>query len=116
MRPIYARAKVLLALSLWWESFGRVAAEAVMNGIAVMHSGRGGLNEATDRFGEQHEIPADCFNAPFKRIPSDTALSPIKNRIIEHHEKNLDSDGSFYDIHSISGSTNRMMQNLKRLK
>ena len=35
---IYATTKVLLAPSLWYESWGRVATEATMNGIPVLAS------------------------------------------------------------------------------
>jgi glycosyltransferase involved in cell wall biosynthesis len=46
MRPIYARAKVLLVPSQWEEAWGRVATEAHVNGIPVIASDRGGLPEA----------------------------------------------------------------------
>ncbi len=46
MRPVYARAKVLLAPSQWEEAWGRVATEAHVNGIPVLGSDRGGLPQA----------------------------------------------------------------------
>lgn len=46
MRPLYARAKVLLAPSQWEEAWGRVATEAHVNGIPVLGSDRGGLPQA----------------------------------------------------------------------
>ena len=46
MRPVYARAKLLLAPSQWEEAWGRVATEAHVNGIPVVGSDRGGLPQA----------------------------------------------------------------------
>lgn len=46
MRPIYARARVLLAPSIVEEGFGRTVAEAQVSGIPVLCSNRGGLPEA----------------------------------------------------------------------
>ena len=46
MRPVYARAKVLLAPSQWEEAWGRVATEAHVNAIPVLGSNRGGLPQA----------------------------------------------------------------------
>lgn len=46
MRSIYGEARILLAPSRWEEAFGRVAAEAHLNGIPVVGSDRGGLPEA----------------------------------------------------------------------
>ncbi len=46
MRPIYARAAIILAPSRWNEAFGRIAAEAHVSGIPVVGSNRGGLPEA----------------------------------------------------------------------
>ena len=36
MRPVYAITKALLAPSLWYESWGRVTSEAVINEIPVV--------------------------------------------------------------------------------
>jgi glycosyltransferase involved in cell wall biosynthesis len=46
LRPIYARARVLLAPSQWDEGWGRVVSEAQASGIPVLASRRGGLPEA----------------------------------------------------------------------
>lgn len=46
MRPLYAKARVLLAPSQWEEAWGRVATEAQVSGIPVLGSLRGGLPEA----------------------------------------------------------------------
>ena len=58
MRPVYARAKLLLAPSQWEEAWGRVATEAHVNGIPVIGSNRGGLPEAIGPGGVV--VPADA--------------------------------------------------------
>lgn len=45
MRPVYARARVVLVPSVWEESFGRVVVEAQASGIPAIVSDRGGLPE-----------------------------------------------------------------------
>ena len=55
---IYATTKVLLAPSLCYESWGRVATEATMNGIPVLASKSGGLPEAVGTGGITLEKPA----------------------------------------------------------
>ncbi len=46
MRPLYARARLLLAPSQLPEAFGRTVAEAQLSGIPVLCSNNGGLPEA----------------------------------------------------------------------
>ena len=58
MRPIYGRAKLLLAPSQWEEAWGRVATEAHVNGIPVIGSDRGGLPQAIGPGGIV--LPADA--------------------------------------------------------
>jgi hypothetical protein len=84
MRPIYARAKVLLALSLWWESFGRVAAEAAMNGIPVICTKRGGLPEAAGNSAVEVDLPQECFNPPYTTIPKNKTLDIITNSLLKN--------------------------------
>jgi glycosyltransferase involved in cell wall biosynthesis len=58
MRPLYARARLLLAPSQWEEAWGRVATEAQVSGIPVLASNRGGLPEAVGNGGIL--LPADA--------------------------------------------------------
>jgi glycosyltransferase involved in cell wall biosynthesis len=46
MRPVYARATVVIVPSRWAEAWGRVVTEAQLNGIPVIASGVGGLPES----------------------------------------------------------------------
>jgi glycosyltransferase involved in cell wall biosynthesis len=83
MRPIYARAKVLLALSLWWESFGRVAAEAAMNGIPVIATTRSGIPEAAGQQLIPVELPESFYKPPYAKIPTKAVCQQITNAINE---------------------------------
>jgi glycosyltransferase involved in cell wall biosynthesis len=58
MRPLYARARLLLAPSQWEEAWGRVATEAQINGLPVLASDRGGLPESVGPGGIL--LPADA--------------------------------------------------------
>jgi glycosyltransferase involved in cell wall biosynthesis len=60
MRPLYARARLVLAPSQWEEAWGRIATEAHVNAIPVLGSDRGGLPQAIGPGGII--VPAD---APF---------------------------------------------------
>jgi glycosyltransferase involved in cell wall biosynthesis len=88
MRPIYARTRVLLALSLWWESFGRVAAEASMNGIPCLVTERGGLSEAAGPTAYEVPISDSCFKAPYNRLPTDQEMEQLKQKLIDVQEDN----------------------------
>jgi glycosyltransferase involved in cell wall biosynthesis len=59
-REIYKVTKALLVPSLWRESFGRVAAEGLANGIPVLASDRGALPEILGDSGFLFTIPERC--------------------------------------------------------
>ncbi|KAF0285244.1 hypothetical protein BA899_05195 [Spiribacter sp. SSL99] len=86
MRPVYQRARLLLAPSLWWEAYGRVIAEAHMNGIPTIATNRGGLPEATGKGGFLIDLPDACYTPPYKEIPSDQRLLEIINLITRLHD------------------------------
>lgn len=76
MRRVYASARIVLVPSLFPEAFGRVAREAVLNGLPVIASTRGGLTDAT--WGAAiHLDPEDeaAWNAALRRIWDDRAVA-----------------------------------------
>jgi glycosyltransferase involved in cell wall biosynthesis len=77
MRPVYGRARVLLAPSLWHESFGRVAAEAVLNHIPVLYTNRGGLPEVVGKAGLAIQLPEEAHQAPYTWLPEPEGLAPL---------------------------------------
>lgn len=75
IRQVYALTKVLVAPSLWHESWGRVASEAVMNGIPVLCSDSGGLPEAMAGGGIVLPAPEETVKDKL-RIPTDEEIKP----------------------------------------
>ena len=78
VREVYAVTRVLLAPSLWFECWGRVATEAVLNGIPVLCSRSGGLPEASGA--EQGaavclEAPAPC-RRDYRLVPDAMTMQP----------------------------------------
>lgn len=65
---VYECTKLLLVPSLWFENFGRVAAEAVINGIPVLGSLSGGLPDAVNGGGMCIPVPQKCLD-DFSYLP-----------------------------------------------
>jgi glycosyltransferase involved in cell wall biosynthesis len=81
-RDFYRAARLLLVPSLCPESFGRVAAEAMMNGVPVLASDRGALPEAVGGGGSLLPIPAR--HTPATRTPPAAAeVAPWVERIVQ---------------------------------
>jgi glycosyltransferase involved in cell wall biosynthesis len=66
-RAFYRVSRVVLMPSVWRESFGRVAAESMFNGIPVVASDRGALPEALGTGGVCLPLPAHL--TPETRTP-----------------------------------------------
>jgi glycosyltransferase involved in cell wall biosynthesis len=81
MRPVYGRARLLLAPSLWWESSGRVLAEAMLNGIPAIITDRGGMPEMVGEAAVRMTLPAACHEPPFDKLPKPALLEPLIARI-----------------------------------
>lgn len=78
MGSVYAQTAVLLAPSLCLESWGRVASEALLNGIPVLCSSLGGLPEAAgvqEGAGVALDVPPAC-RADFQRLPTPDEVRP----------------------------------------
>jgi hypothetical protein len=89
VRDVYARARFLLAPSLWREAWGRVASEAQCSGLPVIGSDRGGLPEAIGPGGVV--IPAEAelagWVAAVRRLWSDGAITTRCRRALLHAER-----------------------------
>lgn len=91
MKQIYAKSRVVISPSLWWESGSRVLAEAMMNGIPALVSKSGGNLEMVQDGGILIDLPDDCFLPPYTVVPQPNAL----NKLVALIEKLWD-DQSFY--------------------
>ena len=123
MRPVYGRARLLLAPSLWWEGFGRVVVEATLNGIPVLASNRGGLPEAKGDAGFALNLPPRCYEQPYTHLPTEEGLNALIDRVILR----LYDDEAFYadqvarayrvaqTQHDLQASTQRLLRAIEPL-
>ncbi len=81
-RAFYRVSKLVLMPSLWNESFGRVAAEAMMNGIPVIASDRGALPEVIGDSGLTLPIPPQ-FTPDSRVAPTPADVASWVNSIVE---------------------------------
>jgi glycosyltransferase involved in cell wall biosynthesis len=81
-RQFYQVSRLVLMPSLWWESFGRVAAEAMVNGIPVLASNRGGLPEIMAGAGFLFDIPP-WYSPETRLIPTAEEVAPWVETIIQ---------------------------------
>lgn len=111
VKPIYAASKVLLAPSLCYESWGRVATEAVINTVPVLASKSGGLPEAMGDGGICLDAPKDT-QKDWLRIPTEKEMRPwmdaLKRLLTEDWTEACIRGASSYDL-------NRSTETLIRL-
>jgi glycosyltransferase involved in cell wall biosynthesis len=89
-KEIYVATRALLAPSLWQEPAGRVAAEAILNGIPPLVSDRGGLPETCNGAGFCLPIPPEI--TPRQRSPvAPEVVEPWIDLIVR-----LEGDEAFY--------------------
>jgi glycosyltransferase involved in cell wall biosynthesis len=120
MRPIYGRARLILAPSLWWESGSRVLAEAMLNAIPAIVTDRGGSPEMIGIGGMKIQLPDVCHEKPYTAFPKPELLQPLVERIIQLYD-----DERFYNdyvirakhvgetLHNMANSTQRLIQAFK---
>lgn len=89
-RDFYRASHVVLMPSLWRESFGRVAAEAMANGIPVLASNRGALPEVVGGAGFLFDIPSR-YTPESRVVPSAEEVAPWLETI-----ERLWDDRTFY--------------------
>ncbi|MCF7993661.1 MAG: FkbM family methyltransferase [Chromatiaceae bacterium] len=122
MHAIYARARVLLAPSLWWESGARVLAEAMLNGIPAIVSNRGGSPGLIEDGGVVLDFPEACYEPPYKHLLSEEELEPLYQAVVAYFDDEARyeeaSERAFSvgrDRHHIDVSTRRLTQALAPL-
>jgi glycosyltransferase involved in cell wall biosynthesis len=90
-RAFYQVSRLVLMPSLWWESFPRVAVEALLNGIPVLGSARGGLPETLAEAGFLFDVP-ERYTPASRLLPSAREVAPWIDTIIR-----LWDDAAFYE-------------------
>lgn len=122
MRPVYGRARVLLAPSLWWDSGPRVLAEAMLNGIPAVVTDHAGLPEMAGDGGIKIKLPPECFEKPYKNLPPESALGETVEAIIRlhrdeaHYEQHVQAAYKVgRERHDISVSTRRLLDVMEPL-
>jgi glycosyltransferase involved in cell wall biosynthesis len=78
---VFAHTKLLLMPSLWLESFGLVAAEAMLNGIPVLASNRGALPGTIGDAAFIFDIPAR-YTSETRDVPTAEEVAPWVDSII----------------------------------
>jgi glycosyltransferase involved in cell wall biosynthesis len=78
---VYSVTRLLLMPSLWLESFGLVAAEALLNGIPVLASNRGALPDTLGAAGFLFDIPAK-YTPETREVPTAEEVEPWVETII----------------------------------
>lgn len=86
LKAQYARARLVLQPSLWWESAGRVLVEAMFNGIPCIVTDRGGMPEIIENGGVKIQFDPEFYEPPYQKIPTPELLEPLINKIIELYD------------------------------
>ncbi len=75
MRLVYEKTKVAMLPSLAYESWGRIASEALLNDIPVLATRIGGIPEAVGEGGIILDVPQHCIDDPLS-LPTDEEIRP----------------------------------------
>lgn len=117
MRPIYGRARILLAPSLWWESGARVLAEAMLNAIPAIVTDRGGSPEMIQNGGIKLVLPENCHASPYTTVPALELLQPLVDKIIQLYDDEVEyekyvarAQAVGQNRHALAVSTGRLLQ------
>jgi glycosyltransferase involved in cell wall biosynthesis len=81
-REFYQASRIVLMPSVWDEAFGRVAAEAMINGIPVLASRRGALSETLAEGGILIDVP-DKFTPALREVATPEEVAPWVEKIIQ---------------------------------
>lgn len=120
MRPVFGRARLLLAPSMWWESSGRVLVEAMLNGIPAIISDRGGMPEVIQDGGLKIKFPAKCHEKPYSTLLLEAGLEGLVKQITRLYDdqalyENLSQKAKRVglEFHGLERNTQRLIDAIK---
>jgi glycosyltransferase involved in cell wall biosynthesis len=116
MRPVYGRARLLLAPSLWWESSGRVLVEAMLNGIPVVCTNRGGMPEMVQDGGILVNLPGRYYEPPYTAVPDDAEIAPFAKLIEALYDDVELYEGLARRAHRVGQEQHDLEANANRLR
>lgn len=115
MRLVYARTKAILVPSLAYESWGRIASEALLNGIPVLGSNVGGIPEAINGGGIVLPAPQHTLQ-DFTCLPTDEEIAPwvasLQRLITEDWSQEVAKARANVDLNVLSKNLATMLNNL----
>ena len=119
---IYAKSRVVLAPSVCFESWGRVATEATMNGIPVLGTRNGGIPEAIGAGGLMLDPPAEVGTVDesdkWLTLPSEETCRPWADALYalyDHSEAWAGKCREAAEANSLKASGDRLMAALAPL-
>lgn len=112
MRPIYARTRAILALSVWWESGSRVLCEAMLNGIPAVVTDRGGSPEMIGggQGGVVVRMPEEIHERPYNRLPNDQMIDAIVDKLIGLY----DDEDAYQQLAQSAKQVGKLIHNMDR--
>ena len=120
MGAVYARARILLVPSLWWESGPRVIVEALSNGIPVIGSSSGGVPEVIGDGGIILNFPKKYFQSPFLQPFNETEVSAAAEAIVELYNNDtlyqsavLRAKAAFENLHNLETNSDNLFNTLQ---
>jgi len=115
MRPLYSRARLLLAPGLWWESGSRVLAEAMLNALPALVTDNAGNREMVGDGGIAIALPANYHEKPYAELLNPELLDRFVTQIICCYD-----DEQFYQTlvtqaHMVGEQRHAMAGSLRKL-
>lgn len=120
MRPIYAKTRLLLLPSLFWEAAGRVLVEAMINGVPSIVTNHGGPPEVAGLSAVKLTLPDRFYEMPYAQLLHPEAVDTFCEQI-----EKFFSDEDYFQMmsarakrivaeeHSIDRNADRLAQLLR---
>ncbi len=115
MRPVYARARIVLSPSLWWESGSRVLAEAMLNGIPAIVTANGGNAEMIGAAGIVLSLPSAYYEKPYTKLLDSEQLQQFVKCIVELSDNHTRYNDYIEQARTVGDKDHNIGQNTQKL-